>query len=375
MWVTLEAFNPSIPALAVALLGVKSHLLYIPLLVLAPTALVQTKMRFERQILLYIVFVALPISALGIYQYFSPAGSWINRYIRTDDVSLIATAGLEGRVRITGSFSYISGMVAFAVFNISLAGGLILSGLKRGGFVLWAGTALLFLTLVVAPMTGSRGVIYLPTIAFVLLAIQAVRQGRVNVRVIGFLLVAGTLASLALGTWLFAGWTSLSQRASGSTDARARIEDVILGPVSRAQEAGLTGFGVGTTHQAAPYLVPGRLPYEWLPSPNFEEENGRVALETGIIGLVLYLLVKLRLCIIAFQALNRSRSSWEICWTATAFLFMLDYVISGTIFNGVAGAMFWPLAGIALAIWSRQAEGSGATLTQVSQPPSIPAAR
>jgi hypothetical protein len=373
VWVALEAFNPAVPTVGVALLGIKSHLLYLALMVLAPAALDESRSRIERLAVAYLVLVVIPISALGIYQYFSPVVSWVNRYVGTEKGMEIATAGSGGHARVTGSFSYISGMVTFAVFNISLAGGLILAGLKRGGVVLWVGAVLLSLTLVVAPMTGSRGAIYVPAITLTLLSFQAARQGRLNVRVVGLLLFGVALGSFALGTRAASGWTSFSERAKGATDVPARIRDVFAGPVHRVEEGGLLGFGVGTAHQAAPRLVPGRRAFEWLPSREIEEENGRVALEIGAVGLVLYLLIKLRLCLIAFTAFSRARRPWEVCWSATAFLFMLGHVISGTVFNAVAGAIFWPLAGVAVAIWSRQVSASETSAVQQRHLNSVPA--
>ena len=228
-----------------------------PLLVLAPAVMDRAHTRLERLVVMYLLLVVIPISALGATQYFSSATSWINRYAATDKLEDIATFGLDNHVRVTGTFSYISGMSTFAVFNFCLAGGLILAGLKRGGILLWVGAVLLSATLVVAPMTGSRGALYLPAGSLSLLVLHAVRQGRMNVRLVGLLIFGVIVASFAAGTRATQGWTSFAERVASTSDASSRVKDTFLGPVKRVGVAGLLGFGAGTTHQAAPLLARG----------------------------------------------------------------------------------------------------------------------
>lgn len=353
LFVLLQVLNLRAPTLAVSVLGVKSHLLYLLLLFLVPAGLRASgdSLRWVRR---YALWFAVPISLLAAYQYFQPPSHWINQYLSDAAVESVATAGTAGTARVTGTFSYITGMSTFVVLNLGLALGLVLAGIRVGGRTLWLGVGLLLLTLVVAPMTGSRGALYLPALALPILLIVMAGKGLVNAR-------AALLVVLVVGAWTvlpvggaLAGWTTFLERAQMAGDDRARAEDTFLGPLQKLDAAGFLGYGVGTTHQAAPQLAPDVVPFSWLPDLYFEEENGRVGLELGILGFVAYFAVKLLLCVMALSVVRGAHSTEEVVWGTAAFIFLTTHLVAGIVFNPVAAAFYWGLAGLVLAYWSDQ---------------------
>lgn len=351
--VALQSLNPRAPNFAVSLLGAKSHLLYILLLVLVPAALQDEtdSVRWARR---YAVFAVVPISLLAVYQFFLPPTHWLNQYLSEAAVTDVATAGDLGATRVTGTFSYITGMATFATFNLGLAVGLLVAGLREGGRSLWVGTGVLVLTLVVAPMTGSRGALYLPALALPIVVFSLAGRGVLNGRAIWLAVLAFGLWTLLSTAGAMAGWTTFLERATAAGDERSRADDTLFGPIEKLDEAGFLGYGTGTTHQAAPQLVPGVQPYSWLPDLYFEEENGRIGLELGILGFLAYLAVKLSLCAVAIGVVRDARSEAEIVWGVTGTVFLISHLIAGTVFNPTAAAFYWGLAGIILAMWSDQ---------------------
>lgn len=351
--VAVQALNPRVPTFAVSIIGLKSHLLYLLLLVLVPAALHASgdTMRWARR---YALWAAVPISLLAIYQFTQPPSHWINQYLSDAPIEYIATAGTAGAARVTGTFSYITGMSTFVLLNLGLAVGLVFAGVRIGGRTLWIGSSLLALTLVVAPMTGSRTALYLPAVALPVLLIAVAGKGVLTVRTAVLVVLAtGALMLLPLGG-ATAGWTTFLERASSVGDDRGRFETTVFGPIEKLDAAGFLGYGAGATHQAAPQLAPGVRPYSWLPDLYFEEENGRIGLELGILGFLAYFALKLGLCTVALAVVRGARSEAEIMWGSAAFLFLAVHLLAGIVFNPVAAAFYWGLAGLVLAFWSDQ---------------------
>jgi len=356
IWVLIEAANPNLPAIALGIFGAKAHAFYIMIVPLAFEAYRTRRRPTTELIALYIGAIAIPILLLGAYQFSQPSSSWINRYTNESSVvGGIATVGLAGRPRITGTFSYLSGMTTFLMLNIALATGLLLSGLIKGGRSLYLGILLAALCFFVAPMNGSRATMYLPAVAAPVVVIELVRRRALNLRAIAL----GT-ATIAIGAVVVAradaleGWRAFAERVNSAGDVNARALDTIEGPIRRAQLAGLIGFGAGSTHQAAPAIVRDLAPFSWLPTTNFEEETGRVALELGLIGMLIYLALKLGLCSVALTAVRRAQSEDELITSVTIFVYFITHLVAAVVFNATAGVIYWALAGACFAIRASQ---------------------
>src|SRR5437667_9335754 len=148
-----ELANPLLPNLAIGLFGLKAYLLYAPLLYLVPCAFREAG-ELRRFLMAFVLVAFVPLT-LGIVQFWAPPDSVLNRYAWEEDPAGIATFGEAGKVRITGTFSFISGHKVYLVLIVLI--GVALMGIEGGrrqrltiGAVLALAVANLF-------MTGSRG--------------------------------------------------------------------------------------------------------------------------------------------------------------------------------------------------------------------------
>lgn len=353
-WAIIDSFNPHLPGPAVALLGFRSHVLYMSLLVIVPAVLSLHRGSLLMVTEKYVLFLVVPVLLFGAFQYFQPVDSWANRYAADTKVSEIATAGLLGRARITGTFSYISGMATFVLLNIGVGLGLVLGAFRFGGRYLRIGAVTLALAVTVAPMTGSRATLYLPLFTLPLLLLQSMSGTGLRRYAAPTALVSAVVLVVVSSTSLGEGWVSFGERVQEAGDTRSRIEAMIRGPIQHIEEGGMLGYGTGTTHQAAPRLVPTLVPYEWLPTTDFEEENGRIALELGLFGLIAYVGLKLTLVKLAVEVSGRAVSAEEVLVGTVGVVLLASHLALSVVFNPVAAAFYWGSAGAVLSMWSRQ---------------------
>jgi hypothetical protein len=359
-FVCIQAFNlnQGSPLVGVVL-GIRSYLLYTTLLVLMPYAL-QRLRRPERLVLaVSVVFAA--VMALGMYQYYQPSKAWINKYV-AEGVNAVA---VQGRARITGTFSYIGGMAAFMGFGLFFTLATFLVGYRRGHkFYMWVGGLALAIALIAAPMNGSRSVIFgflvpLPFIAY------AVGRGSDGVLYLaGACLVLGLGWYVASGTPWLAGWDTLMYRIENSEAVEERSTNMLLDPLYKVKAGGIFGYGAGSTHQAAGALS------SRANRPDvggLEGEMGRVVVELGILGALLFFALKLLLAWIAWQALQRAHGAWEEIVAITCFgTLFLATVVGMIVFNHIAGAIYWICAGSVVWLWAVQQERARAAAQQGS---------
>src|SRR5436190_13680913 len=124
----LELANPSLPNFAIGLFGLKAYLVYAPLLYLVPCAFRETA-ELRRFLMTFALLAFVPLT-LGIVQFWAPLDSVLNRYAWEEDPAGIATFAETGKVRITGTFSFISGHTVYLTLIVLI--GVALMGIERG---------------------------------------------------------------------------------------------------------------------------------------------------------------------------------------------------------------------------------------------------
>jgi len=348
--VCLQAFNLSVPSLAVGLIGIRSYLLYSMLLFLLPVALEQVQ-RPRRLLLLVTLVLIAPVLLLGMYQYSQPVGNWINQYV-ADDAQAV---GVLSKPRITGTFSYIGGMGAFLTFTLFFSLSIFLAGLKfKQRFYQVLGGVLFAVALVVAPMNGSRSVVLglLVPIPFVLYAILRRQRGLAIGFTLLFLTLVGAYAA-SESAWLTQGWEVIEHRMENASDQDTRVQSILLDPIRKIPVGGILGYGAGSTHQAATALSSeGRIQIDGV---GYEGELGRVIIELGVFGALLFVSLKAWLAWIAWKAMLRASSAWTTFLSVMAFSQLFLYLGIGMIvFNHVSSSLYWICAGCAVWVWSRQ---------------------
>lgn len=159
-WGLAETLNPSLPNLLVGAFGLKAYFHYVPLFYMLPE-LFSSKQALTRFLIFY-ALCSIPLSVLGIIQFFSPPDSPLVMYLGWGEQSKVSPVSFVGSFpRVSGTFSFISGYVTYLFVLVLILFGLVnmrenLSDRKRVS---------LFLALILALgnlfMTGSRWPIFM----------------------------------------------------------------------------------------------------------------------------------------------------------------------------------------------------------------------
>lgn len=336
-WVFLQIANPNLPNISVAIWGLKAHLLYAGIILLLPVAFGRLDDLFRVLIRIYPLMV-LPVCAMALFQLGLPADAFLNQSIFGRDDST-AYFGDEGLVRVTGTFSYISGMAAFVQASTLLGMGLFLGGARSPGFLLGFGTVVATL-----PATGSRGVI-VSIIASLVIMVAAAAVSRL-ISFGSMLRVAVVMVILLVLSLVTQGevWTALMQRSFGDSGDENRIFTAFTNAFDFFDVAGFLGFGTGAANLGAPALARDWAPFAWLPVGGmFEEESGRIVLELGLIGWIFSLSFRLALLFWAMSLVITARSHAGRLAVVIALSVMAQgaYVGNGVFAAPVGTFYFW----------------------------------
>lgn len=364
----LEAFNPHLPNLLVGALGFKAYFLYVPLLVVLP-AVFSDDASLAHFLRLY-VLIAIPVGILAAAQFFSPSDSFLNTYAR-GGTETAATFGSSEFVRVTGTFSYITGFSSYLLCTAILLLGILASTgwrLRRQTLVY----AALSLTLLGMLMTGSRGPVFSLALVFPfywLLALRERGQGAMIGRValgIG-LIVAFITYSAPEAAEAFRG------RASSASDVGGRMLAPLTAPLDSFRWGGLFGYGIGATHQAAATLAGSAVPY-WTRGITVEVESGKVMLELGPIGFFLVYLTRVYLIFFAFRQAIRLRTRYHRTLATACFLYFLAQLPAYVVFDPTADVYYWFFAGLLMLAIRLDRQSDAAAMARAAAPPP-PAAR
>jgi hypothetical protein len=344
----LDIFNPNLPNLLVGILGFKAYFLYVPLLFVVPAAF-ESDAELYRFLRLY-VLIAIPVGVLAVTQFFSPTTSVINAYAWSNsEYAYVATFGSSAYVRVTGTFSFISGYASYLLATAILI--LTVLGASAWHF---RGNLLIFtalgMTLLGMLMSGSRGpVAMLALISPLYWWLAVAREGQAGA-VFGRAVLG--LGLVAAGVAYFGGdaLDAFVGRASAGTDLSSRFSSPLSAPFQLMSEAGPLGLGIGATHQTAAAVSPaGVVPYSWLHGLAVEVETGRIMVEIGAVGFLSVYFVRLLLVGIALTQALRLRTRFHRALATASFLFLLIQVLGGVVFDVTAGVYYWFFAGLTFA--------------------------
>lgn len=357
--------NPKAPHPLVSLIGIKVYCLYMPLIVIVPR-MFPSKEKLIKFLQWYLVIV-LAVAALGALQFVDgSAESPLNRYAWREDLKgnpqdTAVFADAEGSyfVRITSSFSFITGLTVYLPVMFALLLGLTsLHELKSLPFVIKSiYYAALGGAVVTAFMSGSRGVIVsLLIVALVFFGFTSAREllRRLRQFAIGAVIICLTIVVVApqsidaLYTRAFGGEEQLEE-------GRARMLDVFRFPAEEAQYAGAFGYGIGATQNGVPALMK-RFDLvsvgEQIPIP-FESESSRVMLELGVVGFLLFALLRLSILITLWSACLSIRDYEHKTLAVAAFAALIYPLIAGgAVAIHTQNIYQWFLIGVVFALFN-----------------------
>jgi hypothetical protein len=347
----LEIFNPKLPNLAVGLLGFKAYFLYVPLLVVVPAAF-----ETERELVAFLrryILLSIPVGILAVAQFLSPASSPLNAYARADfglgGSGYISTFGSSQFVRVTASFSYITGYGSYLIAMTIL----VLAYLAATRWRLRrsvAAYAALGMALTGLFMTGSRGPVLIVALLFPIYCwLSVIRGGQGGATFSRLLLGLGLIAAL-LGSVGSDAVSAFTGRAAGTEDVWGRVAAPFTAPFDSIEDAGPFGFGIGATHQSAAAVTQGLVPYVWLHGIAVEVESGRVMLEVGPIGFLLVYFVRLYLIGFALRQVFALRTPFHRALATACLLFFLAEILGSIVFDVTSDLFYWFFAGLLMTV-------------------------
>jgi hypothetical protein len=340
-----QGFNFNLPNIKLGIWGIRTYVLPMSLVYLVPLGLPDP--RQNERLFRYYLLLGIPIAILCFVQYRLPATHILNQYSNVESELGPGVAMVMDAVRVSGPFSYISGLSIFAAFEAAgLLAMLFASRWKvQGNKLIWLA---LLLTIAVIAMTGSRAIVcYFVLYLLIVAGLGPVlKQGSAAP---SRMIVAGIcLASLTIGVFGDA-LDRLAERHQIAGDTKARIYSVVLDPFDHLDEAGLFGFGAAASHQAAPVLVPGGHSFYWLPNGWVEGETGRVMIEMGGFGFVLYIALKFAVCGSVFQYIRRYGARVPLSIPVACLLTSASCMVTGMLFSSVGSSFYWGMFGLFLA--------------------------
>jgi len=308
--------------------------------------------------------IVLPVTAICAMQFMdsSLTGS-LNRYAWQDpsggegNVAGFVDSTGTNYVRVTGTFSYISGLSVYLPVVFALLLGLI--SLKSTKQMPRALRLLLYVGIgsvtVAAFMTGSRGAVFpiALTMAFFYF-FSPIKHLFKRFREVA---VIGVVVYVCFSQAFPQAYDAFTTRAFGSdqevNEGVGRILISFTLPAEEAKRAGALGYGIGLTQNAVPAisrLLGIQNPAERLPL-NPEAEPGRIMMETGLMGFILYMLVRilvfatlLRVCLLIRDPESKAMA------VAIFGVVILQLIMGGAIINHTQGVYQWALAGIPLGL-------------------------
>ena len=351
----------------IGLLGLKAYCLYIPLAFITIRAF-PDKERLIRFLKWYALIV-LPVAAIGVMQFSDTnQQSTLNRYAigeqvpgRLSSIAVFSTQSGNYFVRITSTFSYVSGLSVYLpiMFALLLAMSSLYAkrGLTRGSKILYYSA--LGATVVTCVMTGSRGAVL--SMAMIALIFYLFTSGRQAVRRLQQIAVVGVILFGAFTSIFPQAYDAFYNRTFGGeervNEGWSRLAGSLSLPIKEASYAGLFGYGIGLTQNGVPALMKRLdLADQGNPIPiGYEGESGRVTLELGVIGYVLHTLLRLVLLIMIFRIsfAIRDRESKILAFAAAAALVM-PLVAGGAVANHTQNVYQWFLVGIVLALYNAE---------------------
>lgn len=293
------------------------------------------KINFKRYIVVFVV-IAFGEIVLGAIQYGLPQGHFLNRYAAEQNVgNNIAAVG--SAVRITGTFSYISGFSAYLLFHALFVWGLILLE-YRPAITL----SLLVAGLFAAFMNGSRGATYVYIFIFLVFLVFEARKTNIS-KFIFRLIVPAMLVYMVV---LLRGQLGIESTATAALDnfqarrsagieqgeEKSRFLWDYYALVEKKYEYPLFGIGIGSTYQGAVVL--------WGQSEALmrhgyvESELERYVLEGGFFLLLIRLILTIYFCRMLFMP---SYTKWMI--GGLMFIAPITFNIFNIVFF-VIGIMF-----------------------------------
>jgi hypothetical protein len=347
MVVAFGAINPNIGSPILALLGIKFYLYYIPLAFMMPY-LFRTQEEMVRQ-LTWFAFLGIPICALGFLQWRSDAFSVLNTYAAGGLETGATGFGTGSNVRVTGTFSYITGHTTFVTFFCAL--NLALLAIKETPYkwlIFGVGLPMLAAN---SFMGGSRGAVLTAGILVLGFTVASFSANFTTSKHFKGILLAGSIVCLAAGTLFFSDAVELwsARRKSADDNVTSRVVSMPMEALVQAfSESGATGYGIGLTQGASSAMRNVlKIPAPRKKPPVFDTEPGQILAELGLFGFLAWYGLRIYVWFALWASFLRSPPGILKTISLAAFILYGPYMIMSLVLNHTANILLWALVGLA----------------------------
>ena len=337
-WCIFQVFNPSLGSPLVGIFGLRGYLIYLPLIWMIPYL-------FESEDELYKflrshLLLTIPVGIIGIVQFFSPASSWINAYANEEAV-VKATFGVTTSVRITGTFSYISGYASYLLICFGLL--VIMLSVKQSREWQLVSAIELLLVTVNSFMTGSRTTIFTEVLFLVgYFLIKGLAKPISILRLMQRLTLPIIAISIVAFIWFRPAVEAFWERTTVNKDVSGRIVGSFTEPLQFIKFKELDGYGTGATHQAAPMLrqILNLPTGEKIPT-YYEAEMGRILLELGPLGFLFWYGLRVSILIVLLQTFLSLKIPFLRQLALAAFLIQAIQINGFLVFTPTYAVYYW----------------------------------
>lgn len=341
LWTLMQAMNPSHRSPVLAGVGLRAYWLWwIAPLVIA-SAIRHPEQR--NKVVGILVFTCFVVAGFAFMQFASPATSDINAYAwdpsdTGKNMHTAAVVGTTRKARVSSTFSFLTGFTNFAILIpgllLALALGQTKPSTRRLGFLA------VVITAASIPTSGSRGPVVLSGLFLVIVVLSSgITRSRAARRAI----LAG---AVAIPLALFAAPEAvegLSDRFEGE-DTGGRFMEVLnlLPPVALTSfDYPMMGLGTGMEQNARVAMG--------IPNPyHVESPEGRLLVELGVIGYLLFWLARIGLMVALVKAGQRLRRAGRLGIGGACFGFAALTPLGNLVFDHVWQALYFTGVGLLL---------------------------
>ena len=343
------ALNTNIGSYLLSLYGLKIYLYYIPLVFMMPY-LFRNKDEMVRQLTWYSM-LAIPICILGVLQFRAGAASPLNVYAQSSAEG-ISGFGFGEKVRITGTFSYITGHSTFIIFFSTLCIALLAIPQTRHKWVIT------FITLPLlaanSMMNGSRSSMYTVGVIVFGFLIASMSGRLVASKNFTWVLGAGVAACVIGGAYFFyEAYSMFSTRAKVSNDniAFRAVEHPLWSIQQSVKDGGIMGFGIGMAHPASEGMRRAlKIPAPKKKCPVYDQEVGQIIAEVGPISAMAWYALRLILLFFVWMVFFQCRDPVYSPILLMAALVSTPYMLMGVIYNHTANILLFAVNGLAFSM-------------------------
>ncbi len=271
--------------LAVALFGARIFLVHFPLIFIIGRVFNKEDVVKMGKVLLWL---SVPMAILITLQFYSPQSAWVNRGVG-GDLEGAGFSGALGFFRPPGTFSFISGTVAFFSLAACFIFYFLLNSKLISKILLYTATAGL---LIAIPLSISRSLFFTVIVTLLFTIIAVSRNSKYFGRIIMGLLAMVVVFILLSNTKAFQTATkAFTSRFENASETEGGLQGVLvdrylgglIGALQSSSEQPFFGYGIGMGTNVGSMLLQGKVTY--LIS---EGEWGRLIGELGpIMGLAI----------------------------------------------------------------------------------------